>query len=82
MDKQAELNLSKAELLDNNQFKIQVGGNEYIYQVPETKEAELVVEKINNWVNKGVDQWGGLYDYIKRNFKLVSGAEEDTSEVS
>ena len=45
MDKQAELNLSKAELLDNNHFKIQVGGNEYIYQVPETKEAELVVEK-------------------------------------
>ena len=82
MDKQAVLNLSKAEALDNNQFKIQVGEGFYIYQVPETKDVELVVEKINNWVNKGVDQWGGLYDYINRNFKLLSSDEpvETTEE--
>jgi len=76
MDKQAVLNLSKAEALEGNKFKIQIGDQEYIYQVPEDKEVELVVDKINNWVNKGVDQWGGLYDYINRNFKLLTTTEE------
>lgn len=71
MDKQAQLNLSKAKQINDNQFEIQIGTQDYKYQVPEGKSCKDAVEKINRWVDKGISQWGGLYDYIKRNFKLI-----------
>lgn len=71
MDKQVQLNLSKAKQLDDNHFQIQIGTDEYKYQVPDNVSCKDAVNKINRWVDKGVSQWGGLYDYIKRNFKLI-----------
>lgn len=71
MDKQVQLNLSKAKQVNDTQFQIQIGNKDYTYQVPDDISCKDAVNKINNWVDKGVSQWGGLYDYIKRNFKLI-----------
>lgn len=74
------LEISQPERLDDSSFKITISGNDYEYQISEDKDIDKVIDKINTWLERGPEANGGLYDYIKRSFKLVGSYEEPITE--
>ena len=69
------LEISQPERLDDSSFKITISGNDYEYQISEDKDIDKVIDKINTWLERGPEANGGLYDYIKRSFKLIGPYE-------
>lgn len=74
------LEISQPERLDDSSFKITISGNDYEYQISEDKDIDKVIDKINTWLERGPEANGGLYDYIKRSFKLIGPYEEPITE--
>lgn len=62
--------------LTDTSFKITINGQDFEYEISEEKDINAVIDKLNNWISRGEDSFGGLYDYIKRTFKLVGEYEE------
>lgn len=74
------LTIENPEKLTDTSFKITISGNDYEYEASEEKDIDKVVEKLNTWLERGPEAVGGLYDYIKRTFKLVGEYEEPIME--
>lgn len=74
------LSIGNPEKLTDNSFKININGQDYEYQVSEEKDVDASIDKINRWLDRGEDSYGGLYDYIKRTFKLIGEYEEPLPE--
>lgn len=66
--------------ISENAFVITVNGQEYEYEIPEDKDIDQVVERIEQWLERGEDAWGGLYDWIKASFKMVGEYEQPIEE--
>lgn len=66
--------------ISENAFVITVNGQEYEYEIPEDKDVDQVVERIEQWLERGEDAWGGLYDWIKASFKMVGEYEQPIEE--
>lgn len=67
--------------LTDTSFKITINGQDFEYEISEEKDIDAVIEKLNNWISRGEESFGGLYDYIKRTFKLVGEYEEPVEEM-
>lgn len=72
--------IENPERLSDSSFKITINGTDYEYEVSEEKDIDAVIDKLNTWLERGEDSYGGLYDYIKRTFKLVGEYEEPIPE--
>ena len=68
------------EVLDDKSFKINISGKDYTYEISEDKDIDKVVNKISTWIDRGPNAMGGLYDYIKRSYKLVGEYQEPIVE--
>lgn len=66
--------------LTDTSFKITINGNDYEYEISEEKDIDKVIEKLNTWIGRGPESFGGLYDYIKRTFQLVGEYQEPVEE--
>ena len=66
--------------LTDTSFKITINGQDFEYEISEEKDIDAVIDKLNNWIDRGEESFGGLYDYIKRTFKLVGEYEEPIEE--
>ena len=66
--------------ISENAFVITVNGQEYEYEIPEDKDVDQVVERIEQWLERGEDAWGCLYDWIKASFKMVGEYEQPIEE--
>lgn len=76
-----KLEISRPEKISDSSFKISINDNDFEYQVSEDKDIDKVIDKINTWLERGPESYGGLYDYIKRSYKLVGPYEEPIEEV-
>lgn len=74
------LSIGAPEKLSDNSFKININGQDYEYQISEEKDIDASIDKITQWLDRGEDSYGGLYDYIKRTFKLIGEYEEPLPE--
>lgn len=66
--------------ISDNAFVITVNGQEYEYEIPEDKDIDQIIDRIETWLGRGEDSWGGLYDWIKASFKMVGEYEEPIEE--
>ena len=66
--------------ISDNAFVITVNGQEYEYEIPEDKDINQIIERIETWLDRGEDSWGGLYDWIKASFKMVGEYEQPIEE--
>lgn len=66
--------------LTDTSFKITINGQDFEYEISEEKDIDAVIDKLNSWIDRGEESFGGLYDYIKRTFKLVGEYEEPIEE--
>lgn len=67
--------------LTDTSFKITINGQDFEYEISEEKDIDAVIDKLNNWIARGEESFGGLYDYIKRTFKLVGEYEESVEDM-
>ena len=74
------LMIENPEKLTDSSFKITIDGKDFEYEVSEEKDIDAVIDKLNKWIARGEDSLGGLYDYIKRTFKLVGPYTEPIPE--
>lgn len=72
--------IANPERLDDHSFKISISGNDYEYEVSDDKDIDKVIAKLIQWISRGEDSFGGLYDYIKRSFQLVGEYHEPVVE--
>lgn len=72
--------IANPERLDDHSFKISISGNDYEYEVSDDKDIDKVIAKLVQWISRGEDSFGGLYDYIKRSFQLVGEYHEPVVE--
>ena len=72
--------IANPERLDDQSFKITIAGKDYEYEISEDKDIDKVIAKLVQWISRGDDSFGGLYDYIKRSFQLVGEYEEPVVE--
>lgn len=72
--------IANPERLDDHSFKISISGNDYEYEVSDDKDIDKVIAKLVQWISRGEDSFGGLYDYIKRSFQLVGEYHEPVIE--
>ena len=72
--------IANPERLDDQSFKITIAGKDYEYEISEDKDIDKVIAKLVQWISRGEDSFGGLYDYIKRSFQLVGEYEEPVVE--
>ena len=72
--------IANPERLDDHSFKISISGKDYEYEISEDKDIDKVIAKLVQWISRGEDSFGGLYDYIKRSFQLVGEYEEPVIE--
>lgn len=75
------LEISRPEKISDSSFKISINDNDFEYQISEDKDIDKVIDKISTWLERGPESYGGLYDYIKRSYKLVGPYEESIEEV-
>lgn len=66
--------------LTDTSFKITINGEDFEYEISEEKDIDAVIDKLDQWIDRGEDSFGGLYDYIKKTFKLVGKYEEPVEE--
>ena len=67
--------------LTDTSFKITINGKDFEYEISDDKNIDSVIEKLNTWIDRGEDSFGGLYDYIKNTFKLVGEYEEPVEDL-
>lgn len=66
--------------ISDNAFVITINGQQYEYEIPEDKDVDRIIERIETWLSRGEDSWGGLYDWIKASFKMVGEYEQPIEE--
>lgn len=66
--------------ISDNTFVVTINGQEYEYNIPEDKDVNQIVGRINTWIERGDEALGGLYDWIKASFKMVGEYEQPIEE--
>lgn len=66
--------------LTDTSFKITINGKDFEYGISEEKDIDAVIGKLEKWISRGEESFGGLYDYMKRTFKLIGEYEEPIVE--
>lgn len=75
---ESKLEFTEAKVTGENTFSVGISGEEVSYEA-DSEDLEHVVNKINKWISKGADRWGGLYNWINRNFKRTPSESVDDS---
>ena len=66
--------------ISDSSFAITINGKQYEYEIPVDKSIDKIIDRIETWISRGEDSWGGLYDWIKASFKMVGEYEEPIEE--